>query len=101
VTFGLHDDAPIAPPSPLLLANAAVNRINANGRLVGAPQRISVERALRAITIDAAYVLGAEVHSTQGKAAPGLFAQHAAWVNMAAASAWQRCSRRGYIQYRP
>jgi predicted amidohydrolase YtcJ len=40
---------------------AAVNRIARDGQTIVAPgERISVDQALRAITIDAAYVLGLE-----------------------------------------
>ena len=61
VTFALHSDYSlvVAPIDPLLAVWIAVNRIAADGVTVQAPgERIGVERALRAITIDAAYVLG-------------------------------------------
>jgi predicted amidohydrolase YtcJ len=63
VTFALHSDFSlvVAPLDPLLSVWIAVNRIAADGATVQAPgERIGVERALRAITIDAAYVLGLE-----------------------------------------
>jgi len=63
VTFALHSDFSlvVAPLDPLLAVWIAVNRIAADGHTVQAPgERIGVERALRAITIDAAYVLGLE-----------------------------------------
>jgi hypothetical protein len=63
VIFALHSDFSlvVAPIDPLLAVWIAVNRIAADGVTVQAPgERISVERALRAITIDAAYVLGLE-----------------------------------------
>src|SRR5262249_33569351 len=63
VTFALHSDFSlvVAPLDPLLAVWIAVNRIAADGVTVQAPgERIGVERALRAITIDAAYVLGME-----------------------------------------
>ena len=63
VTFALHSDFSlvVAPLDPLLSVWIAVNRIAADGVTVQAPgERIGVERALRAITIDAAYVLGME-----------------------------------------
>ena len=59
-TFALHSDfnLVVTPLSPLLAAWCAVNRIGADGETVLAPgERISVDRALRAITVDAAYVL--------------------------------------------
>ncbi|WP_416416241.1 amidohydrolase [Paenarthrobacter aromaticivorans] len=61
VTFGLHSDFAFAllPISPLEAAWTAVTRIAADNQTVQAPgERISIERALRAITIDAAYVIG-------------------------------------------
>lgn len=51
----------VAPIHPLTAVWIAVNRIAADGTTVQAPgERIGVERAFRAITIDAAYVLGLE-----------------------------------------
>ena len=60
IRFALHSDMPMAPARPLFLMGAAVNRIGAEGALVGAEQRISAMRALRAVTIDAAYSLRLE-----------------------------------------
>ena len=48
----------VTPLSPLLVAEIAATRIGADGETVLAPgERISVERAMRAITVDAAHVL--------------------------------------------
>lgn len=58
--FALHSDAPMAPLSPLTLAWTATNRISINGNATGQAQRISLDAALRAITIDAAWVMGWE-----------------------------------------
>ena len=63
VIFALHSDYSLVlvPLHPLTAAWAAVNRVAMDGKTVMAPgERIGVERALRAITIDAAYVLGAD-----------------------------------------
>ena len=60
VTFALHSDfnLVVTPLHPLLAVWCAVNRVGADGETVMAPgERISVDRALRAITIDAAHVL--------------------------------------------
>ncbi len=50
-----HSDLPMAPSAPLYLAWCGVNRITPSGRVAAPEQRISVEAALRAITIEAAY----------------------------------------------
>ncbi len=54
VPFSFHSDFTMAPVEPLLLAWAAVTRITADGEVASPEQRIGLERALRAITIDAA-----------------------------------------------
>ncbi|KXF83568.1 metal-dependent hydrolase [Enterovibrio coralii] len=54
--LSLHSDAPMAPAQPLTLIWAAVNRIGLSGETVMGPQeRITVDEAMRAMTIDAAY----------------------------------------------
>ena len=60
VPFALHSDAPMAPLDPLTLAWTAVNRTSINGNQNAPEERVSVEAALRAITIDAAWVMGWE-----------------------------------------
>lgn len=55
--FAIHSDAPVTPMAPLFTAWVAANRLTESGRLLGAEQRISVEQALRCITLGAAYVL--------------------------------------------
>ncbi len=60
VPFALHSDSPMAPLSPLTLAWNATNRVTINGKLSGARERISLDAALRAITIDAAWIVGWE-----------------------------------------
>lgn len=57
VPLAIHSDAPVTPLAPLFTAWCAVNRITMSGRQLGPEQRISVEEALRAITIGAAYTL--------------------------------------------
>ncbi|WP_439108187.1 amidohydrolase, partial [Congregibacter sp.] len=58
--LALHSDAPMAPLEPLTLAWTATNRITINGNATGQEQRISLDSALRGITIDAAWVMGWE-----------------------------------------
>ncbi|MGM4903837.1 amidohydrolase [Tardiphaga sp. 866_E4_N2_1] len=63
VTFTLHSDYAlvVVPLHPLTAAWVAVTRLGADGKTVQAPgERIGIERALRAITIDAAFVLRLE-----------------------------------------
>ncbi|BAM90411.1 amidohydrolase-like protein [Bradyrhizobium oligotrophicum S58] len=58
VPFSIHSDAPVTPLSPLFTAWCAVNRVSSSGRKLGAEtEALSVERALNAITIGAAYTL--------------------------------------------
>ncbi len=60
VRISFHSDYPMAPAEPLLLAWVAVNRIGSDGRVWGEDQRLSLDLALRAITIEGAYSLGLE-----------------------------------------
>jgi predicted amidohydrolase YtcJ len=57
VPLAIHSDAPVTPLGPLFTAWCAVNRKTASGRVQGEHQRISVEDALRTITLGAAYTL--------------------------------------------
>jgi hypothetical protein len=72
ISFSLHSDTPMASGQPLRLMSNAVNRITVNGNLVGPTQRISAERALQAVTIDAAYSLRKE--NEVGSIVPGKLA---------------------------
>lgn len=58
--FALHSDCPMAPLSPLTLAWTAANRRTINGTLACPEERVSLHAALRAITIDAAWVMRRE-----------------------------------------
>lgn len=60
VLFALHSDFTMAPARPLQNAWIAVNRRNASGDVMCPGECVSVDDALRAITINAAYVLGLE-----------------------------------------
>ncbi len=58
VPLGLHSDFNMAPIDPLYLAWIAANRVTIGGKTKALEERISVDKALRAITIDAARVIG-------------------------------------------
>jgi predicted amidohydrolase YtcJ len=53
-----HSDAPMTEPDPLLAIQTAVTRLTASGSVLGDHQRVSLDDALRAMTIDAAYQIG-------------------------------------------
>ena len=55
VSISLHSDLPMAPADPLYLAWAAVTRDTLEGGSARPDLGLSVDKALRAITIDAAY----------------------------------------------
>ena len=60
IPFALHSDCPMAPLSPLTLAWVASNRVTINGKKHAPSEKISLETALRAITIDAAWIMRKE-----------------------------------------
>ncbi|WP_131735811.1 amidohydrolase [Actinomadura roseirufa] len=68
----VHLDSPVVPQSPLQAVWSAVNRITRSGRVLGPEQRITPLRALRAVTIDAAWQ-HFEEHS-RGSIEPGKLA---------------------------
>ena len=55
IRFTVHDDTPVTPVDPLQLVWVSVNRLTKSGQVLGDEERIDVERALRAVTIDAAW----------------------------------------------
>tara|TARA_B100001996_G_scaffold63849_1_gene45870 strand:+ start:3904 stop:5541 length:1638 start_codon:yes stop_codon:yes gene_type:complete len=57
VPLAIHSDAPVTPLGPLFTAWCAVNRQTISGRILGESERISIDQALRAITLGAAYTL--------------------------------------------
>jgi predicted amidohydrolase YtcJ len=58
VPLAIHSDAPVTAMGPLFTAWCAVNRITASGqRLGGETQKLSLDEALEAITLGAAYSL--------------------------------------------
>lgn len=57
--FTLHTDAPCSPPGPLALVSAAVTRrCIIDKSVVGPDQAVSLDDAIRAVTIDAARQIG-------------------------------------------
>jgi len=61
IKLSFHSDAPMAPARPLLLAWSAVNRIGLSGKKVlGKEEKVTIEEAFKAITIDAAYAMQKE-----------------------------------------
>lgn len=60
VTTALHSDFTMAPEQPLNSAWVAVNRLSEAGQTLAPEERLTIDQAMRAITIDAAYVLGME-----------------------------------------
>lgn len=75
VPTALHTDTPVAPPFPLEEVWIAVNRFGLSGKVRGPEERITVDQALRMVTIDAAFSLGVE--DKVGSIAPGKFADFA------------------------
>jgi predicted amidohydrolase YtcJ len=55
LAFTIHNDAPIVPPDIMRLLEIAVERRTRSGFVLGEEQRISVEDALHAVTLGAAY----------------------------------------------
>lgn len=75
VPLAIHSDAPVTPLGPLFTAWCAVNRLTESGRVLGENERISVDDALRAITLGAAYTL--KMDHLVGSIEPGKYADFA------------------------
>lgn len=67
--YSIHNDAPVVPPDVLRLVEIAVRRETRSGFVLGASERATVEEALRAVTLDAAY--GYFEEDRKGSLAPG------------------------------
>jgi predicted amidohydrolase YtcJ len=72
IHFALHSDCPVTPVSPLGSIWSAATRITREGKVLGPEQRILARDALRAFTLDAAY-LAHEEH-LKGSLEPGKLA---------------------------
>ncbi|AFM02236.1 putative TIM-barrel fold metal-dependent hydrolase [Desulfitobacterium dehalogenans ATCC 51507] len=57
ITFGLHGDSPLTPVSPLGLVCTSVVRETMSGDTQGPEQAISLTEALKAVTINGAYLV--------------------------------------------
>jgi predicted amidohydrolase YtcJ len=60
VPLALHSDFAMAPAQPLRLAQIAITRRTAEGAQLAESEQLTLDQALRAITVDAAFVLGLE-----------------------------------------
>lgn len=72
IVFTFHQDSPVLQPDMLKTVWCAVNRRTRSGVVLGEDERISVEDALRAVTINAAYQYHEEARKgsiTEGKVA--------------------------------
>lgn len=76
ITISLHSDSPVTPLNPLRTVQHAVTRRTQQGRVLGEEECISVEDALRAVTIGAAFQL--HMDAEVGSIEPGKFADFVA-----------------------
>ncbi|HEX7825272.1 MAG TPA: amidohydrolase family protein, partial [Mycobacterium sp.] len=58
--ISLHNDPPVTPEEPLRNISVAATRTAPSGRVLGPEQVLTVDQAIRAQTIDAAYQLFAD-----------------------------------------
>ncbi len=72
VRYSIHSDTPVTPIEPFKMAHHAVTRTTRKGSVLGKEERISVIRALRAMTIDAAWQMFLE--DDRGSIEPGKWA---------------------------
>lgn len=75
VHYAIHSDAPVTPLGPLFTAWCAVNRLTESGAVLGENERISVDDALYAITLGAAYTI--RMDHLAGSIEPGKYADFA------------------------
>jgi predicted amidohydrolase YtcJ len=58
--ISLHNDPPVTPEEPLRNISVAATRVAPSGRVLGPAERLTVDQAIRAQTIDAAWQLFAD-----------------------------------------
>lgn len=72
MNYTMHQDSPVVEPNALFAVHNAVNRITKKGRVLGEDQKLTVEEALKGITINCAYQIFEENQKgsiTEGKIA--------------------------------
>lgn len=74
VRFSLHSDSPVSPIGPLRYISTASSRLwqKPPRSVLGADQRLSVDKAIKAVTLDAAYAMFIEDRA--GSLEPGKWA---------------------------
>ena len=70
--FSLHADQPMFESNPLSLLHTAVNRKTRDGKIIGQSNKISVEQALKSLTINAAWQI--DMETKIGSIKPGKYA---------------------------
>ncbi|GAA3171257.1 hypothetical protein GCM10020255_060020 [Rhodococcus baikonurensis] len=70
--FTFHNDGPVTPANPLRNMQDSVTRLSPSGRVVAPQERIPVDAAVRAHTVNAAWQLFSEDHI--GSIFPGAYA---------------------------
>ncbi len=72
MNFSFHDDAPTGLPKPMLMMQVAVTRQMREGGILNADERIPIDRAIRALTLDPAWQSFSE--KTRGSLEMGKYA---------------------------
>lgn len=72
IVFGMHNDCPVTEINPLMSIYAAVNRRTRDGHVLGEAETIPIEQALKAMTVDSAYLAFEE--NQKGTLTPGKLA---------------------------
>ncbi len=72
VNYGFHFDGPVAPNKPFSVLETAVTRKTVGGKVLGPEERVMIDDAIRAYTINPAYQLFME--REVGSIEPGKFA---------------------------